>query len=731
MVDREYLKIRKTGIKKYLSPKQLKDRAMLAKIATVASAIYGLTAPNTLGLSALAMLGFGLYARRMEKKLNDSKIGTPKEGEIYFSIGKDEIGRRVDITKYYAHRHICIVGGTGMGKTSLYRVLIEQALENNFGIIYINFKAEDEDFFNLWKIAKDAGKVEDLLPLNFMPTAKPDETATFAPYMTLKTPQELADFNFNLLAPAQGEMQYWQGRGRNLMNAASRVFFWLRDVRRETGGFQLFLKAFELSVMLEVYQEMKSAIADPANPERERAEEYLPWIETYLQDLDPSGQVRQKGKAGRIDPDMQNQHGYAMQQWKEAFMDISLRYKHIFDVDKPDIDINDVLKNSRLLYIHMPALGLPNSTKEALGRLILAGLKTSTKTMLGETLLGEVGKLKQVKKTEKPKNPFLIIIDEHGTAPIPGLDDFLRQIRSLEGMAIIADQNWDTLKQQYGDGYLNTILGNTLTKIIMNIEGSSATLEYLERRLPKVKTLIPDYQYNDGFIEQGDRMTVQEEPILRKEDIMKLDRGEGYIIQGEKVVYCKFDYFEPELEDGEVIDIFTNRRDRVEYADKVKDMLENISFDPEDIEIYEVEYIPDDPYLSDTQENPQKQTANTNTNPDLDKDYEDMIGFVSISDMIQTYIFYIDDLLKEGNIKGALELYAFMQNELSQVLDDQSKIDQYLYSVAEKIFNKAKEKEPDLERLTKEFTIPAIVRDWAFRIGGGKKDEGKSGNPNN
>lgn len=557
-------RIRKAKIKRILMPDELKQRVQLSLMATGLSLVAPLFMENISFASLVFGIGSMLYHRNVKKKLEETRIGYPKNGQkVYFRLGVDELGRPVEITDYYFHRHMMVVGGTGMGKTSLYRVILRQVLKKRFGVIYINFKAEDEDFFNLYGIAKEVGMAEDLIMLNFAPSAiETGETATYSPLATLETPQEIADFFFNLLAPASGDMEYWQGRGRNLMNAAARTYIYMRDYEKKPASLRLLLDAFEVVNMMRV---MKA---------EDCPENFKAWIDIYLQDLDPSGKLRSTGDMRAFTPEMQNQHGYAMQQWKEALMDISLRYSHIFNTSKPDLDFKEALRNSRLVYIHMPALALPNKTKESLGRLILAGLKTATGAMLGERLFGDTEELGQLKKKEKPKNPFLILIDEHGTAPITGLDDFIRQIRSLGGGAIIADQNWDGIKQKFGDAYLNTLLGNSLTKIVMNVEGSEAVIKYLNERIPKVRTFIPDYKKSEVFIEQTERLNLQEEPIVRVDEIVKLGAGEGYVIQQENIVKCKFDFYKPKI--PKIIDLFIYTRDKVSYANKIKKLIKEI-----------------------------------------------------------------------------------------------------------------------------------------------------------
>ena len=572
----EIINVRNVEFKKFLTPKQLKKRMELSLIGSGIAGLLPLFQNNTEIASVVGLTAGLLYHRHVKEKLEKTRIG--HGGKVYFRIGKDEIGRDVEITDFYFHRHMLVVGGTGMGKTSLYRVILRQVLQKRFGVIYINFKAEDEDFFNLYGIAKETGVAEDLIIINFSPSARETgETGTYSPLATLKSPQEIADFFFNLLAPAKGDMEYWQGRGRNLMSASARTFVYMRDIEKKPASLKLLLDSFEVVNMLKV---MKS---------QDCPEDYRKWIEIYLQDLDPSGRLR-SGDMRAFTPEMQNQHGYAIQQWKEALMDISLRYAHIFDTAKPDLDFKDALKSSRLVYVHMPALALPNKTKEALGRLILAGLKTATGVMLGEKLFGEVETLRKEKKKEKPKNPFLILIDEHGTAPITGIDDFIRQIRSLGGGSIIADQNWDGIKQTFGDAYLNTLLGNSLTKIIMNVEGSEAVMKYLESRIPKIKTVIPTYKIQDGFLVKGETANLQEEPIVKMDEITKLGAGEGYVIQKENIVKCKFDFYVPKL--PEKIELFLFNREKFDWSNLLKEIKETdlkVEEKVEQVEIPEVE----------------------------------------------------------------------------------------------------------------------------------------------
>jgi len=563
------LKYFRERLKRDYTPKELMIRTQVSKAVSLFSAVLPLFQPNQLFLSAVGTIGGLLFYRRYKKRLDETKVG---KGEVICTLGKDELGREVGIDKFHFFRHVLVVGGTGMGKTSLYRVMIRQLLEKNFGLIYVNFKAEDEDFLNLYFICKELGVEKNLLILNFSPSAKETlETHTFSPLATLKTPQEIADFFFYLLPPAKGEMEYWQGRGRFLMNASARNFCYLRDVKGKRATFELFLKAFDLHSILTAY-------TSPDCPE-----EYKKYFETYLQDLDPTGEVRKRGSLRGIPPDLQVQHGYALQQWKETFSDISLRYSHIFDTDKPDIDMIDVIKRNRILYIHMPALTIPDKTRQGLGRLILASIRVAVKTLLGETLTGEYEEIKKAKKLEKPKNPFAIIVDEHGTAPIQGIDDFMRQLRSLGGGIVIADQNWDTLKEEYGEGYLNSILANAHTKIFMKVEGSKVVMDYLRERIPRVRKMFPDFRKREVLVEEDERRTLQEDYLRRPEEVYELSVGEGIIVQGNNFLKVKFDYYEPKKE-GKV-ELFSYNRSVINYSKEIIKLLEKDFSPPKEEEV--------------------------------------------------------------------------------------------------------------------------------------------------
>ncbi|WP_457628669.1 TraM recognition domain-containing protein [Persephonella sp.] len=639
------IRYRKGKLKRVLLPQEWKQRKELSYLAFLVASVLPFVYPNSYFWSLFFATAAFVYGKYASKKLEESRIGGDDD-EVVFTLGKDEFGRPIEITRYYFHRHIMVVGGTGMGKTSMYRLLLRDAIQRNFGIIYINFKAEDEDFFNLYSICEEFGLENDLLLLNLAPSsAYTGETATYAPQATLKTPQEIYDFYTNLLPPATGEMEYWQGRGKVMMAAAAHTFVYMRDIENKPPDLKLLVDSFEVPNMVK-------ALQSPDCPQ-----EWKEWINLYLQDLDPTGKLRE-GNLRAFTPEMQNQHGYALQQWKEAMMDIIYRYGHIFNTPTPDIDFKEAVKNSRLIYIHMPALALPAKTKEYLGRLILAGLKTAVSAMLGERLLGSYKELKKLKKKEKPKNPFLILIDEHGTAPITGLDDFQRQIRSLGGGSVIADQNWDSIKEKFGEAYLNTLLGNSMTKIIMNVEGSQAVLQYLESRIPKIKTLIPEFQYNeDSLIEHADRITLQEEPLVKSEDVMKLGTGEAYIIQKEKVVKSYFDLYKPPEPD--YIDLFVVNREKIKYSEEIREKVKNLDkYLNTSVEIVEIKQLP--PLEEKTEEKTDEQTDGG----------ED--GLTGTDGLVLQYQLLIEDVIeRSGDRYDALdEILSIFYDAMNVIPDD-------------------------------------------------------------
>jgi type IV secretory pathway TraG/TraD family ATPase VirD4 len=128
-------------------------------------------------------------------------------------------------------------------------------------------------------------------------------------------------------------------------------------------------------------------------------------------------------------------------------------------------------------------------------------------------------------------NPVLLLIDEAGTAPVPGLPEYAATVAG-RGISIwAAFQDLNQQESVYSRSRAETLRNNMETQIFYRQSGL-ATSEYVEKRLGKKsdfahsKTSHGHDAHSEGEVEQAvPLMTVQDVAELDDEEIIILHRN--------------------------------------------------------------------------------------------------------------------------------------------------------------------------------------------------------------
>jgi hypothetical protein len=128
-------------------------------------------------------------------------------------------------------------------------------------------------------------------------------------------------------------------------------------------------------------------------------------------------------------------------------------------------------------------------------------------------------------------NPVLLLIDEAGTAPVPGLPEYAATVAG-RGISIwAAFQDLNQQESVYGRSRAETLRNNMETQLFYRQSGL-ATSEYVEKRLGKKsdyahsKTMHGHEEHSEGEVEQAvSLMTAQDVAELADEEIIVLHRN--------------------------------------------------------------------------------------------------------------------------------------------------------------------------------------------------------------
>lgn len=226
------------------------------------------------------------------------------------------------------------------------------------------------------------------------------------------------------------------------------------------------------------------------------------------------------------------QHAYAQQQWTDIFTTLA-SYDHIFSSLTPDVDVLDVLKNQKILYVLLPPLKQSAKTTELLGKIILTMIRQAVATALG-------GPFENLSRTQKeilkdiitPKPLGLVVLDEYGAYPIEGLDTLLAQVRSINVSIILATQDYTSARVGGKDeNSVRRAWGNT-QKLILRIKDDE-TLKMLKESLPEKAVLKSSVIEYEGYKHEKAEKSLEKESVIDVRILQGLKNGAGVIITDE------------------------------------------------------------------------------------------------------------------------------------------------------------------------------------------------------
>ena len=236
------------------------------------------------------------------------------------------------------------------------------------------------------------------------------------------------------------------------------------------------------------------------------------------------------------------QHSYSQQQWTALFQTFD-RFPHIFGSPFPDIDMKDVIKNNKTLYVFLPVLELGDEMSKLLGKMIIRDMQESGSVSLGGEKLTITPKQRDIyidKITPKPLS--MMVADEYGHYRVEGImSSILAQFRSLNISAILSLQDVAGLGT---DEDTQKTLANTSKFVLKSYD--SKIKEFVEGQLSE-NEVIEQEKYIDSF--GNVRQSVSENIKINKEKsidasiLSDLNYGCGLFISNSKPIIVQSYYF--------------------------------------------------------------------------------------------------------------------------------------------------------------------------------------------
>ncbi|MCP3945032.1 MAG: TraM recognition domain-containing protein [Desulfobacteraceae bacterium] len=137
---------------------------------------------------------------------------------------------------------------------------------------------------------------------------------------------------------------------------------------------------------------------------------------------------------------LNEQFGYARGYFSLFLASLSDTYGHIYKTKHGEIDLQDVLKNRRILCTLIPSVEKTNQETENIGQINLSGLKNALVSCIGDKVMGTVEDVLDSLPIDL-RVPFLSVTDEHAAIQTKGYEIFMTQGRGFGVGAIIGTQD--------------------------------------------------------------------------------------------------------------------------------------------------------------------------------------------------------------------------------------------------------------------------------------------------
>lgn len=453
--------------------------------------------------------------------------------------GKDA-GRELWLSMDDLCRHVLMFGTTGAGKTETLLGWAFNALCWGKGLIYSDFKAQNDVALAVASLARRFGREDDLRTMNFINggrsraqelledvRGRPQTNTT----NTFGLAQETYTINLmDSMLPKIGSGDGgWQEKARSMNQAL--IFALVYKCRRE--GTVMSQRTIQSHLPLRKMAALYIQAVD-----EQWHEDIRRVLENYLSTL-AGFDMDKVATPSEWDPEANRQHGYLMQQFTRMLSLFNDTYGHVFANDAGDIDLRDVVHNDRILTLLVPALELSSNEASTLGRLYQSQLAMILSQDLGEKLEGRPQDIMKIRKF-KDRFPFVWINDEIGAGYTDKVGELSTQVRSLGYCLVLAGQEVQRLKTAAGDAVW-TLIANIGIRITGKIMDPKDTLEILQMMAgteyrAEMNAMVQTSGLLGSSWTDDSRVQLREQKKVDVEEVQALQEGENVTLFKGRVI---------------------------------------------------------------------------------------------------------------------------------------------------------------------------------------------------
>ncbi len=493
------------------------------------------------------------HAGKLRDKNNPNPAnGSPGKPEGILFLGNVRDGPTKNdelwLTNSDARTHMLFLGTTGAGKTEGLKSLISNALCWGSGFVYVDGKAQNTLWGDVYSLARRFGRDDDVLVLNYM-TGNSDNSSrsnSLNPF-SIGSASYLVQMMVGLMDDSGGDNAMWKGRAISLLSALLPALTWKRDNQ----GLMLDVGVIRDNLIM---QQIIKMSRDPALPDRviRGLQSYLDTLPGYVDSaFDDEGNERPPSQdQPMVDlSQTRQQHGYLTMQFTRALSSLADEYGYIFKQQMADIDMMDVVINRRILVVLIPALEKSPDEAANLGKIVVAALKGMMGATLGSELEGEQTSIIDNNPTTAA-TPFMTVFDEVGYYTSPGMGVMAAQARSLGFSLIFAGQDMPALQKRVKEEALS-IAGNCNLKIFGKLEDPTETKDFFEKTVGSaLVSEASGFSSTAGGMGgrsyfEGDNISFQARKEASYDDLRRQGQGQVHFLWADKTVSANMFYSNP------------------------------------------------------------------------------------------------------------------------------------------------------------------------------------------
>lgn len=433
--------------------------------------------------------------------------------------------------------HNLVIGATGSGKTEMLISLVgATAFCQGSGTFYIDPKAGNLLLVQIVCLCKLFGRIDDLRVMNYktggltvLEKHYRKKTNTFSPF-ALGTDRNIFQILGTLLPTDAGQNQSFLNSAIELMKAALPTLCELRDrgyIQLTPGLIADYLNLVHLSDL--VFETEKNVFVPSQNEKItvDISDKSLKPLKMYFNSI----QLDNSNRAKPPEPIIRT-FGYAKSYYGEPLSNLAANYGHMYDYPVPEISLEDVLYNNRILLSMIPALELPPAEQKTLGKISLATAKQAMALGLGAETEGTYTDLIENLPVDK-KLPFILIADEYAEIAVPGFAVAATQGRSVTISTTFGSQDLDGLIRADKDE-AGMIFANTLNKWLMRTQDPETTWKKF-KELASTTLVTEAGNYKESNMLKPYRKeisaTIKEVDSIHFKDVVSQDLGEAHFFE--------------------------------------------------------------------------------------------------------------------------------------------------------------------------------------------------------